>query len=178
MPLRVIGVPIPTVAGAPPTIMLNVSYNSQEQTQWCWAACAEMVFRFDGNDIKQCVLATEQFGGRCCNSPSSSICNQPGVIVQPYDQHGYRLIYWQGYLSLEELQARLETGRPVEVRYSWYGGGAHVAVVSGYYDDGDLMILDPWYGPGRRKYSFVVAGYGLGSWTDTYTNIHKAQNLA
>jgi hypothetical protein len=66
-------------AGAPG--MLNIVYVEQEQLNWCWAACCEMVFdltgvTINGNPVKQCEMATAQFHGACCSAPSSSICDQ------------------------------------------------------------------------------------------------------
>ena len=69
MPLRKTGIPIRTlrgrrvakraVAAAPlPTPMLPVPFFAQEQTQWCWAACSQMVAAFMKKPpVKQCELA-------------------------------------------------------------------------------------------------------------------------
>jgi hypothetical protein len=180
MPLKVtVGVPIKSPPGtAPPppgaARVLNVPFIGQEQTNWCWAGCCQMVFRFFGlNDVSQCQMASREFGGDCCAAPSSSACNQPNYPESTYYNYGFTCTPQQGAFTLGSLQAELNAGRPVEVYYSWYGGGAHVAIVRGYYDNGDLEVNDPAYGPGRRAYSFVLGGYGLGTWTYTYSNLAR-----
>src|SRR2546428_274897 len=42
---------------------LAVPVHGQEESEWCWAACAEMVRDYFGRDVRQCDLATAQLGG-------------------------------------------------------------------------------------------------------------------
>jgi hypothetical protein len=176
MPLRIAqGVTIlPPPAGA--SAQLNVAYIEQEQDNWCWAACCEMVFNFNGvNNVRQCDMSSAQFGGDCCASPSSSACNQGNWPENTYGHYAFNCTKNSVALSLAAVQAEIDSNRPVEVYYAWTGGGAHVALVIGYYDNGDLEVFDPWssYGPGRRPYSYVLSAYGMGSWTLTYSNLRK-----
>lgn len=181
MPLRVVtGIPIPQAAmalvapGAPS--VLSVAYIAQEQTNWCWAACCQMVFQFDGvAGVQQCDMATAQFGGNCCAAPSSSMCNQGNWPENTYGHYGFNCSRSNIPFTPGSLQAEIDAGRPVECYYAWAGGGAHVALICGYYPNGDLEVNDPWsaYGKGRRSYSYVLTAYGLGTWSITYSNLQK-----
>jgi hypothetical protein len=171
----VIPIPIPTLLPPPGAArMLNVPYFKQQQTMWCWAGCCEMVFHYYGvGNIRQCDMATAQFGGNCCAAPSSSVCNQGNWPENTYRHYRFTCSKSNGSLALGSVQAEVNAGRPVEPYYAWRGGGAHVAIIRGYYDNGDLEVNDPWYGPGRRAYNYVVTAYGLGTWAATYSNIRK-----
>jgi hypothetical protein len=78
-----------------------------------------------------------------------------------------------GSVTFAGVQVEVGAGRPLNVYFAWRGGGAHLAVVRGYFGNGDLDVHDPWYGPGRRSYANVLCAYGLGSWTLTYTGMGK-----
>ena len=42
--------------------IINVPQIAQEQSNWCWAACVEMVLRYYGElAVQQCELANELF---------------------------------------------------------------------------------------------------------------------
>jgi hypothetical protein len=180
MPLRsTSGTPIPVTPSAVPTPLgaakvLNVPFRQQEQTNWCWTACCEMVFIYYGVlNVRQCDMATYQFGADCCAAPSSSVCNQGNWPENIYNHYGFYNTRSNGPLSPPSLQLEINNDRPIEPYYAWNGGGAHVAIIRGHYDDGDLEVNDPWYGPGRHTYNDVVTAYGLGSWTMTYTDLAK-----
>jgi hypothetical protein len=183
MPLRVrTVVPIPfqhglrnrfaaPAPGAPAP--LAVPYIKQEQTNWCWAACCEMVFDFNSVTVRQCDMATSQFGGNCCVTPSSAVCNQGNWPENVYPQYTFQCLRTNAAFTAAAVQTEINAGRPVEVYYAWTGGGAHVALIIGYYDNGDFEVNDPWYGPGRRTDASVRAAYNFGAWTITYSNLRK-----
>src|SRR4051812_28367077 len=57
---------------------LDIPPIGQEQTNWCWAACMQMVLTKLGNAVQQCSLADSAHGQRgCCGAPSSRLCNKP-----------------------------------------------------------------------------------------------------
>ena len=192
MPLRTQhGTPIPIAAPAalaaavappgapgPGTNPLTLAYMAQQQTNWCWAACCEMVFHHAGVNtmVSQCDMATAQFGGACCSTPASAQCNQGNWPQNTYGHYAFGFTYMQNSISFAAVQAEINANRPVEIYYAWSGGpnaGAHVALIVGYYANGDVEVYDPWpaYGPGRRAFSYVQNAYNLGAWTMTYTNL-------
>jgi hypothetical protein len=133
-----------------------------------------MIIEFLGlGPASQCEIASAEFGGNCCLSPSSSLCNQPAWPDATYNRHGVRFTMSGGSVTFAGVQVEVGAGRPLNVYFAWRGGGAHLAVIRGYFGNGDLDVHDPWYGPGRRSYANVLSAYGLGSWTLTYTGIGK-----
>ena len=165
--------PAPGAAG---TVVLPVQYTSQEQTNWCWAACCQMVFRHAGTaDRRQCEMATAQFGGQCCAAPGSTACNLGNWPENTYYHYGFNYTRRDTALSFAAVQAEIDAQRTVEIYYRWSDGNAHVALIVGYYGNGDVEVFDPWpsYGPGRRDFSYVRTAYGLGSWQISYTNLQR-----
>src|SRR5437763_14227381 len=80
-----------TAAALPGTISLNVPHVYQQQNEWCWAACTQMIAAFLGNaNVKQCDLANFlQDRTDCCRFPASDVCNQPCPLqdIVPVYQH-------------------------------------------------------------------------------------------
>ncbi len=180
MPLRsTSGTPIPGPPAAVPAPtgaakVLNIPLRLQEQTNWCWAACCEMAFLYCRVvNVRQCDMATYQFGADCCAVPSSSVCNQGNWPENIYSHYGFFNTRHSGPLSLPSVHFEIDSDRPLEPYYTWNGGGAHVAIVRGYCENGDLEVNDPWYGAGRHTYNDVVTAYGLGSWSMCYIDLAK-----
>jgi hypothetical protein len=188
MSLRVYGLPIavapmtpaftpsyaPPGAAAPGSGVLSVPRIAQEQTNWCWAAFSEMIFKYYGiSSVRQCDMASWQFGAACCAAPSSSICNAPNWPNAVLTNWGINHLFTSSSVSFSSVQFEIGSGRPVGSYYAWTGGGAHVAVVIGWYDNNDVHVNDPWYSVGRISYVDLVAAYGLGTWAGTYTNLKR-----
>src|SRR5437660_1156600 len=120
MPLRAPSgktiVPLPPPLGAR---VLSVPWIKQEQTQWCWAACAQMVLRYYANlTVQQCDLANWLFGlSDCCAAPSSSLCNRPcqvSDVCRVYNAFGLRCYSSSGTITLGAVQLEIDQGYPVE----------------------------------------------------------------
>lgn len=160
---------------APPLPQLPVPYHQQLQNNWCWAACCQMVFDYyRTNNLQQCDLASRQFGQVCCANPSGTACDAgewPDSVYPTYNMGFTRL---NSSMTLAAVTAELLNQRPVEVYYAWAGGGgAHVALITGVFDNNDVWVHDPWpaYGSGRRAFSFVLSAYNMGSWAISYSDI-------
>ena len=53
----------------------------QEQPNWCWAACIDVVVRFrQQSALKQCDVATAALGKACCAAPHP--CDVPVALAQ------------------------------------------------------------------------------------------------
>ncbi len=165
--------------GAAPT-QLAVPYFRQDGNNWCWAACAEMVFRYyNVNSLSQCDLASAQFNLQCTDPPSTA-CDQPEWPdnVYPKYQMGFTAI--KTPMSLSDVTAEINSGRPVEVYYAWTGGGAHVALITAVYAGGEVWVDDPapQNGPGRRTFTAVQNAYTLGRWAMSYRGIKPLPAVA
>jgi hypothetical protein len=180
MPLRVAkGIPIrPSkkrmmAAAAIPSVTLPVPYVRQEQTQWCWAACAQMVANYLGNtNVRQCELANALHGqSRCCQQPASPGCNEPSPydgIAQVYGHLRVNCISHTWPVSGQVVVRELTAGRPVEIGLLWSGGGGHVAVVRGCTPQGLFAVHDPWFGSGLATYLNLYTAYGRGQWAYSF----------
>jgi hypothetical protein len=158
--------------------LLNMPYSAQQQPNWCWAACSEMLYLFFGiTNIRQCDIASAEFGANCCASPGSAVCNRANWPDNALRRMGISWTVFNAAFGPLPVRIEIDARQPLLVYYAWSGGGAHIAPLRGYYDNGslppDLEINDPAYGPGRRAYNFVLNGYGLGSWSMTYYGIRR-----
>jgi ABC-type bacteriocin/lantibiotic exporter with double-glycine peptidase domain len=177
MPLRAPG---KAVVVSPPPLgakTLNVPWIKQEQTNWCWAACCQMVFNYYGlYAVHQCNMASWLFGADCCAAPSSTLCNQGATadqIVRVYNVNGFQCSYSNGAFSFGQLQWEIDNNRPLEPAFFWNGGGGHVVIVKAYYDNQTTYVNDPWYGQGVVKYADLLTAYGMGRWALTFFNLRR-----
>jgi hypothetical protein len=80
--------------------------------------------------------------------------------------------HWDGNVAaFQVVDDEVDAGRPVGVRVSWSGGGAHFLAIIGYLEDVQnyVAVDDPIYGKSDARYDTMKSGYhGTGTWTDTY----------
>ena len=53
-------------------MLFAVSSVTQEKTNWCWAACSEIVGRFNGGNVSQDTIVRYIFGSSTINSAATS----------------------------------------------------------------------------------------------------------
>ena len=166
--------------------IINVPQIKQEQSNWCWAACAEMILRYyDGSVIRQCEFANELFGETlCCLMPSSPDCNRPcrkkDVSRLYSSKHIYSKLV-EETIPFSKLRSEINAGCLVEVAYLWEnsGGTGHVVIVRGWRIDGKeefVYVNDPGDSLGEYRivaYSELLAAYGKGNWTYTWIEIRR-----
>jgi len=156
--------------------LLNVAVESQEQSQWCWAACCQMVLEYYGFTRTQCEMADYAFGqSNCCTWGGSAACNQPNWLFDHTRDCQDVLIKWGSVFSVghEEhfswplVTSEIDARRPFIIGWHWDGGGGHALVGRGYTDSNWVDYNDP--GPdGYMKglYSWMVSGGGH-TWDET-----------
>jgi hypothetical protein len=136
-------------SGAPVT--LGVSLIPQSQSNWCWAASAQMIMNYHGHQYAQCTQANERFDEySCCANGSTSFCNRTGhPEFWRYDFHATQT---SGALSWSSLVDEIGCkGRPVA--FSWYwldengnDDGGHMMVALGHttsYGTNYVLMHDP-----------------------------------
>lgn len=186
------GTPIISTPGAAPLFSLGIRYVTQRpQANWCWAACCVMVashLRAIDADLggppTMCHLAgLVHHQPNCCMDPSVcddgawpesayahlNIRHDPDVPSPPHNSGRI--------LTLAEIREEIVIHRrPVEVLYKWNTRGAHVALITGIYEDGQLEVMDPWFNiESPVSYEYVVTGRGLGRWEGTYRGFGMAK---
>lgn len=166
------------LAVGPASVILDVPYMHQEQNEWCWAACSQMVASYFGNSaVKQCELANFLHDQTtCCQNPGSTHCNQPSPyegIGQVYEHLGINCISEPNAETPQVLVREVRAQRPVEVGLLWAGGGGHVILVRGVTAQGLFAVNDPWYGQGVVTYMYLMTAYGQGRWGMSFGDFRK-----
>jgi hypothetical protein len=135
----------PAALAAKPVI-LDVKNVDQEQSEWCWAACSEMIIEHVSKpelvDAQQCEIAAIEYwvdpSVDCCAASVPSECNPNGAFPwRTFDQFGiqyetYSNLYWSGKRGIVR---QIDNDRPMF--YSWYWDEAsqtgHSVVIYGYH---------------------------------------------
>lgn len=170
--------------------IINVPEIKQEQFNWCWAACAEMVIHYyAGPATRQCDFANELFDRtECCSEPSNPNCNRPCEMLDISNLYSNRHIHSQlvdKAVPFSKLQSEIDADRPVEVVYFWrdWEKPGHSVIVRGWRIDGEeefVHVNDPANSSttmsGIVAYSELLAPYGEGDWTYTWIEIGGKQN--
>jgi hypothetical protein len=171
--------PIPATPPSNADVLLSVPMWFQEETNWCWAACADMVVRYYNiGSVQQCQLANFVFQRTdCCVPGGFSPCNYTCQVpdVPAIYGHFYLLCTSNsGTMTLAELKREIDHARPVEIAWQWsYVLRGHVVLISGYYTDDKLRVHDPQVGIGSLSHAELVNAKGLGSWFWSFHGIGR-----
>ena len=138
----------PAAAATP--VVLSVDQVFQEQSQWCWSACAVMVFGYYFPTIpaRQCELAGWLSGNACCMNPGSSFCNIPcpaspsptkpgdlACVEGVFKSHGVQCFAVGNAITQDALLVELQSGRPIGLGLRLGNSAKHMILVRGFYSD-------------------------------------------
>lgn len=161
-------------------------YAAQQQTMWCWAACAQMVLQCLGvaPALTQCEIAGKRFGVDCCASPGP--CNHPcptAEVENLYITLGVGCHCIEKPLDRERLLAEATAERPVQILYMYLNRtvGHYVLVVGEYSSKSGrvyLRVADPHETRGKRSVLFedfedVTTDKGRGTWAWTWFKMKR-----
>jgi len=144
---------------------VNFSTAQQKGTQWCWAACIEMILRYHGVSVTQEQVVQRIYGG---------LIDRPGNAQQilaalsgwgPNTQGGRSRIYAEGYPGLYPYFIQdLINGYPLIVGLNFSWGLNHAVILTavtfsmdatGNYYPRSVVIRDPWpMNPERQEIDF------------------------
>ncbi len=159
---------------APTWQRLTFNMQTQQQTNWCWAAVSTSVALFydPSSTWTQCAVANGEMGETtCCTSGGSAACNQTWYLDLALQRVGHFDNWSGGAMSFADVRSEIDVGRPLGVRVGWSGGGGHFLIIDGYLADAtqSVGIEDPWYGPSDMGYAAFSTSYQTtGSWTHSY----------
>lgn len=144
----------PPASAAPGSYYLNVTGQSQQKSNWCWAASGNSIAAFYGRAYSQNQFCNLAFG----NSQNVTCPNNQATLAN--DQQAFRSIgisagsYVSGTLSLSTLVTEIAAGRPVMTRIGWTSGGGHMMDIIGYdSSDSTIEFYNPWPDDPRYNYS-------------------------
>jgi hypothetical protein len=160
---------------------LAFTMQSQQQTNWCWAAVATSIADYfstsgpSGGPWQQCELVNAELGQTtCCQDGSTGNCNCDWYLDRALTRVGHLAgPVITGAESFTYVEGEINGLRPVGVRIQWNGDGGHFVVLAGYDDSNGNQFVDvedPWYGQSTYDYNAFATGYqsGAGSWSHTY----------
>ncbi len=158
---------------------LDIAPIMQLQTNWCWAACAQMVTAYYGNDLAaQCDFANWNFSqNSCCVNGATAACDRPSSdprITAVFSHWGINSTYAFAQVSYTAIQEQISVGHPVEIGWAWGQGGGHVVLLVGSTIIGNgqyVYINDPGTGQEMMTYADLQTAKGGGLWDATWTNI-------
>ncbi|MGH3494087.1 MAG: papain-like cysteine protease family protein [Sciscionella sp.] len=168
----------PNTAAVPLTAMDDITMESQQHDEWCWAAGGATIAEYWGYGIDQnhfCGLAHDV-------DVSTEPCpNTVGDLAQV--KHGFDKLGFAGSgtfvhqpLSFADIQRNIAMNEPVETRIGWTAGGGHMHVIYGYDSTGGTQVVDfgdPWPSDQRYNsmdYSSYVKNKDF-SWTHSLSGI-------
>ncbi|MGW6281667.1 papain-like cysteine protease family protein [Kribbella sp. NPDC055071] len=144
----------PQATAAPGSYYLSVTGQSQQKSNWCWAATGNSIAAFYGRTYSQNQFCNLAFG----NSQNATCPNNQATLAN--DQQAFRSIgisagsYVSGTLSFSTLVTEIAAGRPVMTRIGWSSGGGHMMDIIGYdSSDSTLEYYNPWPDDPRYNYS-------------------------
>jgi hypothetical protein len=156
------------------TSRFNFVYAEQQETNWCWAACIQMILNYYGINLTQSQIVYRTFG----TNNWGDLPNWAGSIENihenlnnwnidnsgsPYNVHAS---FYQGAPNVNWLINELQSGHPVLIAYI-NGTSGHAVLITGCnysmkngnYLIHTLTVRDPWPGNGRITYN----GYDIAS---------------
>ncbi|MDG3008448.1 papain-like cysteine protease family protein [Paludisphaera mucosa] len=161
---------------------LSIEPKLQEQSEWCWAACLDMVLEANADFSKnQCDFANAAYElTGCCLAPSSSLCNQPIPVIQfrqEYERYGFAAQFYNGSISFNAVKLEVDADRPVQVGVSWTGGGGHAMLITGWDQEGTEQFVFVTNSLDRTKtrvrYSDFLTVSNQGTWNWSWTGIKR-----
>lgn len=150
-----------------------VARYTQERSQWCWAACAQMIGKAVTYSAKsQSSICTKIFG---------TVKNTGATAAQTKTALAYttgKTCKNTGLISNASVQTEINQDQPFIAGILWNSGGGHMVTVYGY-SDSKVAIIDPESSAtkGSRYYEYSKLKNGTqfyyssatltGAWTDT-----------
>jgi hypothetical protein len=111
----------------------NFLMQSQEATQWCWAAVSSSTSRFfnSASPWTQCQIVNKQLVRTdCCSNKTSGNCNRPNRLDLGLTITGNYNGSRSGGLTLIDLKPTIKNRRPIHIHLS--SGVGHFVAITGY----------------------------------------------
>ncbi len=141
-----------------PAERLNTVYATQQMSEWCWAACLEMVFAYYGHPVSQQQIVVQTWGA------VANVPGQPYQIVQdlnrPWvDANGRRFRVSGDVFSANAATAAQDLAGEMPLIIGSLGHAMVLTAISYNVAPNSqgaptgALVRDPWPGRGRRALS-------------------------
>jgi|CXWL01.1.fsa_nt_gi hypothetical protein len=176
-----------TLSGDPARKLLQIGRVEQSMSEWCFAACGEMISKYLALNTTQCLIANNYLKGfgscnDACQNPS--LCNAPCQIQKIsnlYKKFGISSTYIdrpaEGKLIMQEV---FNAQRPILALLTYMAGGSHVILITGWQPNGPhgpmVYAIDTRknYGEGWYDYSAILqAQNAQGAWVGSWVGISR-----
>jgi hypothetical protein len=179
---------------------LNVRRIRQLRSNWCWAACVDMVLNYyEQPEIRQCDVVGKKLDEPCCDDPFNAdynvTCHQDDMrsVWEKLGIHSRSHLGQptgdNGWVGQNKLVDELNQQRPVELGLKWQGSGGHAIIVHGWKNSSNgmfFLVNDPlnWgdeevpelvNGKGKVLYDELREAYGMGKWRWTWTELESLE---
>lgn len=161
---------------------LGVPIHFQRLSNWCWAACVEMTYKYrhPNQPLEQCTVANAalQRGDCCLSGGANTACNSllfmPQIVglcqtfVNPFAHSVPAVLAWPALTYMISNERA-----PAIAQLVWNNGFAHVVVIMGWRvtpgfpPDYQVFVQDPDGGNKLVTYDALVNAYYLGRWAET-----------
>jgi hypothetical protein len=162
---------------------------AQLQSNWCWAACGQMIYwAYKPGSIAQCDFVavsrdkenSEWFDCNNLSSSTASPCSSPGTFNSPQslytcggsienvlDHYGISSTGYGNAFSTGDLTTATSNRRHCVARWGWNSGGGHFVVIYRY-SGGNVSFNNPIGGSSYTwAYNTFKTANGAGNWTHT-----------
>lgn len=131
----------------------------QAKSQWCWAACCEMVGGWRVSTSRdQWAVVNLIWGGTYPDLPGSVDNIVSGVqFVSGYTKSAKSV---NEMLSYSSIQSNINASKPMVGLLRWNNGGGHAIVFAGYNDDNNkVRCIDPLENTATQYYTYNALKY-------------------
>lgn len=116
------------------SVDLGIEMQKQEASNWCWAATAQSITNWYGEDVTQSQIASYTFG-RTCTPATCDGQNNPNKYLRSLGLGIVR--FADSSMDSDQARSLIEAGKPLTVVFKHTkSGGNHITVVGGYDLDG------------------------------------------
>lgn len=150
---------------------VSVKKYAQEKSNWCWAACSQMMGNYYLKNYSQSTI---------CKHVKGKVVNKGASLKEVTKALQYstkKPVVQGGRIAFKGIRKALKNKKPLVLRMQWNVGGGHVYVVSGARDASGpqlkgLYLINPVKGHANAwaGYASLVNGVSLASGTGYYSH--------
>lgn len=151
------------VLAVPTQYSISITRRAQQQSNWCWAATAQMI------GSKYCTVKSQE---NIVKTIKGAVINKGGTDSDVASAIQYACdakysVKTKGVQTYSTVQSNIAGNKLIGVKMEWNSGGVHAVVLTGYTTTGGVTLVDPAVNCGKANYSYnmLVSGTRIQSGT-------------